>query len=110
MAINTPHVRWTRKDTAELERLWRANVTGSDIALRLGRTRSAVLGKLHRMGLLGMEPDRRRARDERIASRYHEGETAERLSQVHGISASRITKIARLYGVYRGAGRRRKAS
>jgi|GEM_PF-5353611 len=105
--LKPPHRRWSRKDTAELERLWRANVMASDIAPRLGRTRSAVLGKLHRMGLLGMEPARRRARDERIARRYSEGETAARLSTVHGLCPARITEIARLYGIYRGAGRPR---
>lgn len=105
MAINRPHRRWTRKEVAELERLWRANVPSHDIAARLERTRSAVLGKLHREGLLGMEPQRRRARDERIADRYAEGETAAALSMLHGISEKYVTQIARTYGIYRGAGR-----
>ena len=57
------------------------------------------------MGLLGMEPARKRVRDERIAKRYSEGARAVELGMDYGLSASRVTAIARLYDVRRGAGR-----
>lgn len=103
--LKPPYQRWTRKECVELERLWRANVTSQHIADRLNRSRSAVLGKLNRMGLLGIEHERRRARDERIARRYAEGEKAESLAFLHGISAKYVTQLARSYGYFRGAGR-----
>jgi GcrA cell cycle regulator len=45
---------WTDARIAELSRLWGAGVSASGIAEALGEvSRSAVLGKLHRLGLLG---------------------------------------------------------
>jgi len=103
--IKPPLRRWTRKDAEEAGRLWQANVPAEQIGQRLGRSRCAVIGKLHRMGLLGMEPARKRVRDERIAKRYSDGARADELAMVYGLSASRVTAIARLYDVRRGAGR-----
>jgi hypothetical protein len=103
---NTPR-RWTRREINELDRLWRANVESGAIAQRLGRTRLSVIGKLHRIGSLGMEPERRRARDERIAERYRAGERADHLASIYSLSAKHVTFIARQYGVRRGAGRPR---
>lgn len=44
---------WTLNRIAELQRLWRDGLTASDVARTLGDdvTRSAVLGKVHRLGL-----------------------------------------------------------
>lgn len=45
---------WTDARIAELSRLWAAGVSASGIAEALGEvSRSAVLGKLHRLNLLG---------------------------------------------------------
>ena len=44
---------WSQEESAELSMLWRANYTSSQIAARLNRSRGSVLGKLHRMGMLG---------------------------------------------------------
>lgn len=42
---------WADYRVAELERMWLAGRTGSEIAAELGITRCAVLGKIHRLEL-----------------------------------------------------------
>lgn len=44
---------WTDERCAELRRLWALNISGSVIARQLGTTKSAVVGKAHRLGLAG---------------------------------------------------------
>lgn len=48
-----PKKTWNVETEATLRRMWQNGKTGSDIADAVGRTRSAVLGKLNRMGLIG---------------------------------------------------------
>lgn len=67
-----PLTTWTDARVGELRRLWREGLSATEIALRLpGATRNAVLGKLHRMGLLGgrrvtgRQPTRAPARSQR---------------------------------------------
>jgi len=43
---------WTEARVAALSELWLAGTTGLEIAGRLGVTRSSVMGKLRRLGLL----------------------------------------------------------
>lgn len=43
---------WHPEQEAELIKLWTAGVYGSVIASTLGMTRNAVLGKVHRLGLM----------------------------------------------------------
>jgi GcrA cell cycle regulator len=48
------HVSWTDDRVEQLEQLWREGLSASEIAASLGGvTRNAVLGKLHRLKLLG---------------------------------------------------------
>lgn len=42
---------WSGNDLAELRRRWSAGETGAQIAKALGRSRSAILGKAHHLGL-----------------------------------------------------------
>ncbi|RAK52621.1 GcrA family cell cycle regulator [Phenylobacterium deserti] len=42
---------WTPERVARLEQLWRDGVSASQAAARLGVTRNAVIGKVHRLGL-----------------------------------------------------------
>jgi GcrA cell cycle regulator len=44
---------WTDERCEMLRRLWADGLTASDIARQLGATRSGVLGKIMRLGLLG---------------------------------------------------------
>ncbi|MXP42964.1 GcrA family cell cycle regulator [Allopontixanthobacter sediminis] len=102
--------RWTRRECAELERLWRSNVSANTIGKSLDRSRSSVLGKLSRMGLLCIERDRRKSRDQQIVARYIDGETARDLSAVFRLHPAYITQLARDHGYNRGAGRPRHIS
>ncbi|MFZ3482208.1 GcrA family cell cycle regulator [Sphingomonas sp. 3-13AW] len=49
----TTRVAWTSEQLANVERMWRDGRTGGQIAKELGVTRNAVMGRIHRMGLLG---------------------------------------------------------
>ena len=44
---------WTEARVAELAQLWKDGLSAGQIAVRLGATRNAVLGKLKRLKLLG---------------------------------------------------------
>jgi hypothetical protein len=44
-------VSWTREEDQTLYVMWRDNYTARLIALELGKTRSAVLGRMYRRGL-----------------------------------------------------------
>jgi GcrA cell cycle regulator len=44
---------WTEERIAELRRLWDQGLAGSAIARQLGTSKSAVVGKAHRLGLSG---------------------------------------------------------
>lgn len=46
---------WTNKEVTELERLWRAGLTSTEIAGRLNRSRSSIMGQVTRSGLLGQK-------------------------------------------------------
>jgi hypothetical protein len=47
---------WTEENRNTLEAMWRAGQTSSSIAKELDTTRSAIMGKVRRMGLTGMQP------------------------------------------------------
>ena len=47
---------WTMDVVAELERLHGEGLTAGQIATRLGCSRNAVIGKLHRIGQAGVRP------------------------------------------------------
>jgi hypothetical protein len=44
---------WTPERVSQLREMWGEGFSGSDVAKATGMTRNAVLGKLHRLGLLG---------------------------------------------------------
>lgn len=44
---------WTEEENREVETLWRAGYTSGQIAKRMNRTRGAIMGKVHRLGMLG---------------------------------------------------------
>jgi GcrA cell cycle regulator len=56
-------MEWTDERTRDLTRLWQGGLSASQVARQLGDvSRSAVIGKLHRMGIAGREtPSRPRA-------------------------------------------------
>jgi GcrA cell cycle regulator len=45
-------LEWNADELATLHSMWRAGETGTTIAARLGTSRSAVLGKISRIGLM----------------------------------------------------------
>jgi hypothetical protein len=66
---------WTPERVAQLREMW-GDYSGSEIAKAIGMTRSAVLGKLHRLGLLGtvgprvvLSPEERQERYQRRLER-----------------------------------------
>lgn len=48
-----PAFDWTPDAIGELTRLWAEGLTGSEIGRRMGMTKSAVVGKVHRLKLPG---------------------------------------------------------
>ena len=42
---------WTQELETKLKDLWKKGLTGSEIAKTFGTTRSAILGKVHRLKL-----------------------------------------------------------
>jgi GcrA cell cycle regulator len=55
-------MQWTQERCKELERLWTAGKSATDIGTALGFSRGAVLGKLARLKLLGRGGEVRRDR------------------------------------------------
>jgi len=54
---------WSEERVAQLTSLWREGLSASQVATTLGNvTRNAVLGKLHRLGLLGGSTEARPVR------------------------------------------------
>ena len=53
----TGTVVWTDEQVQELKRMWTTNILTKEMAAQLGVTKSAVIGKVHRLGL----PPRRRS-------------------------------------------------
>lgn len=50
---------WNEEKIEQMSKLWAEGVTASTIAARIGAvSRSAVIGKLHRLGLTGTQPRR----------------------------------------------------
>lgn len=47
---------WTPQKVIELERLWDEGLSCSQIGAKLGATRNAIIGKVHRMGLTQRTP------------------------------------------------------
>lgn len=60
---------WTDERVETLRKLWLGGLSGAEIAKQLGITRSAVLGKVARLGLLGLEGVRQTAPRRRAVSR-----------------------------------------
>lgn len=68
-----PDTDWTDERVARLTELWNAGRSGTEIALDLGGvTRSAVIGKVHRLGLDGrvqVQPPKPKAGPQRTATK-----------------------------------------
>jgi hypothetical protein len=62
-------MKWTQDDKQIVERLWREGASAAEIGRDVGRSRSAVLGVLGRMGLL------RKDRPFRVAHAVKRGAT-----------------------------------
>jgi hypothetical protein len=74
---------WTAKRVAELKRRWKKNERASVIGREFGCSRNAILGKLHRLGLLGnvTSADLRRRRTEANFAFWNSPEGAIRKAQ-----------------------------
>jgi hypothetical protein len=55
-------MQWTQERCEQLTRLWTAGMSSNGIANELGLTRGQILGKLHRLGLMGQGGAMRRAK------------------------------------------------
>lgn len=72
------HLRanWTPEQAEQVAQLWKAGLSPSQIAVRVGKTRSSVIGKLYRLRLNGSQetdrlypmPRRPRPKEERLAN------------------------------------------
>ena len=56
--MSNPNSPWTPELVETLRKLWLGGLSSAEIAKQLGVTRSAVLGKVYRLGLLGEAPRR----------------------------------------------------
>lgn len=55
-------MQWGQAEIEKLTRLWRSGLSSSEIARVMGLSRSAVMGKAKRLGLLGSTPEDRSKR------------------------------------------------
>lgn len=62
-------MKWNNEQTTELRLLWTAGKTAGQIAQQLGFSRSAVAGKLYRLGLLGNLTDSERQRRRSVGTK-----------------------------------------
>ena len=69
---------WTGKREADLLKFKQAGLSASQIGLKLGCTRNAVIGKIHRLAGTVFAGDVRRAAEERDAARFKEAERLKR--------------------------------
>ena len=108
---------WTAEQTATLTRLWNSGLSASLIAPQVGFSRGAVLGKLHRLGLLNRRPTTmptvRTSRlwpEENVAllrRLYAEGESYETIALACGVSKVSVRNKAQNLGLRRRAIRTR---
>lgn len=63
---------WTDEQTAEIVRLRKDGRSSGEIARLVGRSRSAIVGKLHRIGLIG-EYNSNRVRKKKANRKYTPG-------------------------------------
>jgi len=108
---------WTAEQTATLTRLWNSGLSASLIAPQVGFSRGAVLGKLHRLGLLNRRPTTmptvRSSRlwpEENVAllrRLYAEGESYETIALACGVSKASVRNKAQNLGLRRRAIRTR---
>lgn len=56
-----PDATWPADTIATLRTLWLDGISARAIGARLGRTRSSILGKISRLGLVGQQPRKLRA-------------------------------------------------
>ena len=62
---------WSEERVTQLKSLWQEGLSASEVARALGAvTRNAVLGKLHRLGLLGAASETRPARSRSSVPRH----------------------------------------
>nr|CAX84191.1 conserved uncharacterized protein [uncultured bacterium] len=52
---------WTEETISELTRLWAQGLSTSEIGRRIGMSKNAVVGKAHRLGLIGRPSPIKRA-------------------------------------------------
>lgn len=57
---------WTERRVDELRRMWFAGSTGAAIALKLGCSRDAALGKLFRLGYMQTPAEKVRRRHNQV--------------------------------------------
>ena len=108
---------WTAEQTATLTRLWNSGLSASLIARQVGFSRGAVLGKLHRLGLLNRRPTTmptvRTSRlwpEENVAllrRLYAEGKSYETIALACGVSKASVRNKAQNLGLRRRAIRTR---
>jgi len=108
---------WTAEQTETMTRLWNSGLSASLIAPQVGFSRGAVLGKLHRLGLLNRRPTTmptvRTSRlwpEENVAPLrrlYAEGESYETIALACGVSKASVRNKAQNLGLRRRAIRTR---
>ena len=57
---------WNQKDRIILMEMWEKNCSGKEIAMVLGRTRSAVMGKIARLRLQHKNASKRKSKVKKI--------------------------------------------
>jgi GcrA cell cycle regulator len=67
---------WTEQRVSDLKTLWGTGWTCTQIAAKIGGTRNAIIGKVHRLGLSGDSRTYRNAVERRKAQPSQDGESA----------------------------------
>lgn len=58
--------KWTKRDISIMEELWSKGFTGTQIGKVLKRSRSAILGKIHRLGMQRNPTGKRKSEEKSI--------------------------------------------
>ncbi len=78
---------WTDFDQDRLEKMWADGMTSSQIAEATGRTRSAIMGRVHRCGLRRPRPTAEQVKAS-LAEHLSHGRTISQISNRLGITKS----------------------
>jgi hypothetical protein len=88
---DTTSPNWTIEHTELLRKMWAEGATSSEIAVALGVTRNAVIGRARRLGLLNM---RRKPETKSLVEKRPPPDASRRRSNGHIMVVVRVSQVA----------------